>query len=111
MAPAVTVKPERTSKMVPASAMPHQSEIAGLGTTDPKATDAFRIEEIVRRAHRIHREHGGLFGYDFEDWVQAWRAIPQIASETQMEQVNEHNSEFVPGERTEILEPCFGCGN
>jgi hypothetical protein len=97
--------------MVLASAMPHYGEVAELGTADPKATDAFNIEEIVRRAHRIHREHGGLFGYDFEDWVQAWRAIPQIASETQMEHVGENSREFVPGERTEILEPGFGCGN
>jgi len=71
---------ERTSNMVLASAMPRESEIAELGTGDPKATGAFGIEEIVRLAHRIHREHGGLFGYDFEDWVQAWRDLPQIAS-------------------------------
>jgi hypothetical protein len=95
--------------MVLSSAMPHQSEIAELGNADPKATDAFSIEEIVRRAHRIHREHGGLFGYDFEDWVQAWRTLPQTASGTQIEHVGENSGEFVPGERTEILEPCFGC--
>lgn len=97
--------------MVLASVMPHQSEIAELGTADPKATKAISIEEIVRRAHRIHREHGGLFGYDLEDWVQAWRDLPQIASRTQMELVGENNSEFLPGEKAEILEPCFGCGN
>lgn len=97
--------------MVSTSAMLHQSESAELGTADPKATDAFSIEEIVRRAHRIHREHGGLFGYDFEDWVQAWRDLPQIASLTQVHHVRENNIEFLPGERTEILEPCFGCGN
>ena len=56
-------------------------------------------------------EHGGLFGYDFEDWVQAWGDLPQIASRTQMEHVDEDSSEFVPGERNEILEPCFGCSN
>jgi hypothetical protein len=96
--------------MVLASAMPHQSEITGLGTTDSKATDALRIEEIVRRAHQIHRQHGGFFGYDFEDWVLAWRDLPQTASGREMEQVNEHSSEFVPGQRSGILEPCFGCG-
>ena len=96
--------------MLLASAMPYQSEIAGLGTTDSKVTDAFRIEEIVRRAHQIHREHGGFFGYDFEDWVLAWRDLPQKASGKQMEHVNEHSSGFVPGQRSGILEPCFGCG-
>ena len=96
--------------MVLASAMTLQSEIAELGTADLKATDAFSIEEIVRRAHQIHREHGGFFGYDFEDWVLAWRDLPQTASGKHMEQVNEHSSEFVPGQRSGILEPCFGCG-
>ena len=59
--------------MVLASAIPHQSEIADLRSADSKSTDAFSIEQIVRRAHQIHREHGGFFGYDFEDWVLAWR--------------------------------------
>lgn len=104
-------KPERTSNMVLASAIPNHSKIAKLSTGDPKATDTFKIEEIVRRAHQIHREHGGLFGYDFEDWVQAWRSLPQTASGTLTEQIGENISEFVPGERTGILEPCFGCGN
>jgi hypothetical protein len=97
--------------MVLASAIPHQGEIADLRSADSKATDAFSIENIVRRAHQIHRQHGGFFGYDFEDWVLAWRDLPQTASGKQMEQVNEHNNEFVPGQRIGILEPCFGCGD
>jgi len=94
-----------------ASAMPNERVIAELDTTVPKGRDAFNIEEIVRRAHRIHREHGGLFGYDFEDWVQAWKDLPPIASRTQTKQIGENGNEFLPGERTAILEPCFGCGN
>jgi hypothetical protein len=96
--------------MVLASAIPNQSKIAELGTADPKATDAFSLEKIVRRAHQIHRQHGGLFGYDFEDWVQAWRDLPQVASRTQMEHPGGNSSEFAPGERAGVLEPCFGCG-
>jgi hypothetical protein len=97
--------------MVLASSMPYQSEIAGLGTTDSKATDTFSIENIVRRAHQIHRQHGGFFGYDFEDWVLAWRDLPQTASGTEIKQVVENSNESVPEDRTGILEPCFGCGN
>jgi hypothetical protein len=97
--------------MILTSAIPDLSEIAELGSVDSKATDTFRIENIVRRAHQIHREHGGFFGYDFEDWVLAWRDLPQTASGKQTEQVGENSSEFVPGERTGTLEPCFGCGN
>lgn len=97
--------------MVLASAMPYQSEIADLRSADSKATDTFSIENIVRRAHQIHRQHGGFFGYDFEDWVLAWRDLPQTASGREMEQVVENSNESVPEDRTGILEPCFGCGN
>ena len=31
------------------------------------------IEAIVRRARQIHREHGGIFGYDLDDWNEAWQ--------------------------------------
>ena len=29
-----------------------------------EATDALKIEEVLRRARQIHRQHGGIFGYD-----------------------------------------------
>ena len=31
------------------------------------------IEAILSRARQIHREHGGLFGYDLDDWIEAWQ--------------------------------------
>jgi hypothetical protein len=31
------------------------------------------IEGILRRARQIHREHGGVFGYDWDDWMEAWQ--------------------------------------
>jgi hypothetical protein len=34
-------------------------------------SEALQIEEVVNRAREIHRAHGGLIGYDLEDWVQA----------------------------------------
>jgi len=60
--------------------VPEHLEIAGVVATNPQAGDAFMIEEILRRAREIHREHGGIFGYDFEDWTQAWRELPQGGS-------------------------------
>ena len=36
---------------------------------------AFRIEEVLNRAHEIHVARGGLFGYDLEDWLQAEREL------------------------------------
>ena len=29
------------------------------------------IEGIMNRAQMIHRAHGGLIGYDLEDWLEA----------------------------------------
>jgi hypothetical protein len=41
------------------------------GTADKE--QAKGIEAIVRRARQIHREHGGIFGYDLDDWNEAWQ--------------------------------------
>jgi hypothetical protein len=35
--------------------------------------EGLHIEEILHRAHQIHRDRGGLIGYDLEDWLQAER--------------------------------------
>ncbi len=40
-------------------------------------SEAFRIEEVLNRAHQIHRARGGLFGYDLEDWLQAERELAE----------------------------------
>lgn len=37
--------------------------------------EPWRIEKLLNRAHEIHRSHGGLFGYDLEDWLQAEREL------------------------------------
>ena len=29
------------------------------------------IERVMNRAHKIHRAHGGLIGYDLDDWLEA----------------------------------------
>jgi hypothetical protein len=29
------------------------------------------VEGVMNRAHEIHRAHGGLIGYDLEDWLEA----------------------------------------
>jgi hypothetical protein len=38
-------------------------------------SEGVRIEEILHRAHQIHRARGGLIGYDLEDWLQAEREL------------------------------------
>ena len=44
---------------------------------DSQANDGLRIDEILQRAQEIHRENGGMFGYDFEDWLEAWGELPE----------------------------------
>jgi hypothetical protein len=41
--------------------------------SEDAVSEGLRIEEILHRAHQIHRDRGGLIGYDFEDWLQAER--------------------------------------
>ena len=41
--------------------------------SEDAASEGLHIEEILHRAHQIHRVHGGLIGYDLEDWLQAER--------------------------------------
>jgi hypothetical protein len=39
--------------------------------------EAMQIEEVLNRAYEIRRAHGGLFGYDLEDWLQAERELAE----------------------------------
>ncbi len=48
---------------------------------NPDADEMAKIEKIFRRAREIHRERGGVFGYDFEEWLQAWEELPSDAPE------------------------------
>jgi hypothetical protein len=41
--------------------------------SEDTVSNGLHIEEILRRAHQIHRDKGGLIGYDLEDWLQAER--------------------------------------
>jgi hypothetical protein len=54
---------------------------------NPEANDGLKIEEILRRAQEIHRERGGVFGYDFEDWLQAWGELPERGSRRELEPI------------------------
>jgi hypothetical protein len=52
-------------------------ETQDMRSANPEGNDGLKIEEILRRAQEIHREHGGVFGYDFEDWLQSWGEMPE----------------------------------
>jgi hypothetical protein len=50
-----------------------ESQDAAFG--DESVSGASQIEEVLNRAYEIHRAHGGLFGYDHEEWLQAQREL------------------------------------
>jgi hypothetical protein len=63
--------------------------------SEDAASEGLRIEEILHRAHQIHRARGGLIGYDLEDWQRAERErmgeISQPISESK-ERISEPRS-------------------
>ena len=97
--------------MILSSTMPQQLEVPAQDAAQPQTSDGFRIEEILRRARQIHREHGGLFGYDFDDWAQAWAELPLSAIQIKLQSTNTNEAGLMPARKSEVLEPCFGCGN
>jgi hypothetical protein len=77
----------------------------------PDSAGAVNIEEVLRRAREIHRQHGGIFGYDFEDWVQAWSGLRESGSRKNLEPADEMNNAVGAGDIREVPEPCFGYDN
>ena len=53
-----------------------QFETKDMRGANLEVNEAVKIEKILRRAKEIHRERGGVFGYDFEEWLQAWDELP-----------------------------------
>ena len=69
-------------------------ETPGVLAANFHAQESLEIEEVLRRARQIHRRHGGVFGYDFEDWAEAWRELPRG---------NGAEMEFAAGDGAELL--------
>jgi len=44
-------------------------------TKEPVIKEGPSKEEIRERAYEIHVERGGIYGYDFDDWLQAEREL------------------------------------
>ncbi len=46
--------------------------------TDPKRQHTHTLNEVQRRAYRIHQRHGGIYGgYTLEDWLEAERELDE----------------------------------
>jgi len=70
-------------------------ETPGMLAAGFHAQESLKIEEVLRRAREIHRRHGGVFGYDFEDWAEAWRELPQIGNTSEMHFAAENGVELL----------------
>jgi hypothetical protein len=87
-----------------------RTELGESRATQGERSDALNIEEVVRCAHQIHRQHGGIFGYDFDDWVLAWGAATEASEQTEFESADELNAAVRAGHRGEVSDPCLGFG-
>ena len=73
--------------------------------------EALKIEEVLNRAHQIHRAHGGLFGYDLEDWLQAERELFERNRLDHLQVEEAANAESFPWDLERNCEKCFGLKN
>jgi len=81
-------------------------ETLGIRPAGFQNSGSLRIEEILQRAREIHRQHGGVFGYDFEDWARAWTELPRSANGPELPYAAEKGAQFLPELETEVCEQC-----
>jgi hypothetical protein len=72
---------------------------------------ALHIEEVLNRAHEIHRAHGGLFGYDLEDWLQAERELFDRDRPERFRAEETAHVEPLPWDQERDWEKCIGLNN
>jgi hypothetical protein len=64
-----------------------------------------KIEEILRRAQEIHRERGGVFGYDFESGSKRGRNCPAMRpSGVRANSTKSLDAVYAPGIKSPIHE-------
>jgi len=74
-------------------------------------SEALQIEEVMNRAHEIHRAHGGLFGYDLEDWLQAERELFDRNRPDYFQAEESAHAEPLAWDRERNRQKCFGLNN
>ncbi len=88
-----------------------QFELQDVIFSGDAVSDTLRIEEVLNRAHEIHRAHGGLFGYDLEDWLQAERELIGRNRQDHFRVEETANAESFPWNVERNCEKCFGLNN
>jgi hypothetical protein len=88
-----------------------QIELEGGVDNGDTAAGAMRIEMVMYRAHEIHRAHGGLFGYDLEDWLQAERELFERNEPGTFRLEEAINTQPLLLDQERDSEKCFGKNN
>jgi len=88
-----------------------QIELQGVTFSGDAVSEALQIEEVLNRAHQIHRAHGGLFGYDLEDWLQAERELIGRNRLDHFPVEKIAHAGPLPSEQGRNFQKCFGLNN
>jgi hypothetical protein len=70
-----------------------------------------KIKEILNRAYEIHRSHGGLFGYDLEDWLQAQQELTGMNRDNQSRVIETVHADSAQRNHEGNCEQWFGLHN
>jgi hypothetical protein len=73
--------------------------------------EALQIEEVLNRAYEIRRAHGGLFGYDLEDWLQAERELAERNRTDKLRVAETAHEESKQSDQERNWNQCLGINN
>jgi hypothetical protein len=79
--------------------------------TEREVGEALQIEEVLNRAYEIRRAHGGLFGYDLEDWLQAERELAERNREEKLRVEKTTHAESTHMDPERNPKQCLGINN
>jgi hypothetical protein len=79
--------------------------------TEHEVGEALQIEEVLNRAYEIRRAHGGLFGYDLEDWLQAERELAERNRTEKLRVEETTHAEPAPMDAERNWKQCMGINN
>jgi hypothetical protein len=79
--------------------------------TQHAVDEALQIEEVLNRAYEIRRAHGGLFGYDLEDWLQAERELAERNRTDRMRVEETAHEESKQSDQVRNWNQCLGINN